>query len=154
MVIPKNLQDYMDKILPEARKTYGHKNQIIVTMEELNELTCALAKFCRYEDSEKAVTETREKVIGEVADVTIVLQHVMAIFSIKPEEVHEVMLKKLNRLSNWLVNSNSLEHTTVDRDLSGITLPAINPCEGCDGEHKMVIEEPCAHCKVLPLSRV
>ena len=55
--------------LEKARQTYGNKNQIMVCMEELNELSCVLAKFPRYEDEQKATQDLHDKALDEVADV-------------------------------------------------------------------------------------
>ena len=43
---PKHLN-----ILAKARETYGDKNQIIVSVEELCELACKLAKIARFKGS-------------------------------------------------------------------------------------------------------
>lgn len=105
------------KCLEDARKKYGNRNQIMVAMEELCELSCALAKFPRYDDEEKAIEETREKVLDEVADVYIVLEHVKSIFQLRPEEILSRELKKLNRLERWLKEGDTMQQTIDDREV-------------------------------------
>lgn len=111
MVSP--LQEY--ELLKRARETYGDFNQILVTIEELNELACVLAKFPRYEDKDKAIEVLQSKVLDEYADVMIVLNHVSQIFKLSDVMVEERMDAKLERLKRWLETNNSFEQTTKDR---------------------------------------
>lgn len=104
-------------LLKKARDTYGDKNQIIVSIEECNELSAILAKFARYHDENKAIAELRSNVLDEVADVTIVLEHVKAIFDLTDGNVASRMEQKLERLSRWLQASDDMEQTTVDREI-------------------------------------
>lgn len=109
--------------LSEARKIYGNKNQILVCMEELNELACVLAKYPRYEDEMKATQELHDKVLDEVADVMVILNHVQSIFGLSEEEVNNRILVKIERLKRWLLHSNSMQETIDDRSVNteGIT---------------------------------
>lgn len=104
--------------LKKARETYGDINQIIVSIEECNELSAILAKFSRYHNKSTAINELKSKVIDEVADVTIVLEHVKAIFEISENELGKRMEKKIERLDRWLATSNDMEQTTIDRKIS------------------------------------
>ena len=101
--------------LKRARETYGDINQIIVSIEECNELSAILAKFSRYHNKSTAINELKSKVVDEVADVTIVLEHVKAIFEISEDELGKRMEKKIERLDRWLKSSNDMEQTTIDR---------------------------------------
>lgn len=103
------------QVLKAARDTYGEKNQILVAIEELNELACVCAKFPRYESKDKAVDELREKVIDELADVCIVMDHIQAIFGVTDTDIWERAMKKGERVSRWLKTSKSMEQTTRDR---------------------------------------
>lgn len=103
--------------LKRARETYGRKNQILVSIEELNELACVLAKYPRYEDEAQAVFELKEKVIDEVADVTIILDHIKAIFQLTENEIDERVTKKVGRLKRWLEQSSSMTQTVKDREV-------------------------------------
>lgn len=105
------------RVLAEARATYGSKNQINVAIEELCELACKLSKFGRYDDVDKAVAELRSEVLDEVADVTVVLQHVVAVFNLLPKEIQQVQTRKIARLQNWLAHSDHLEISTKERGL-------------------------------------
>lgn len=102
-------------ILKKAREVYGDKNQILVAIEELNELACICAKYPRYTNKEKAVTELREKVIDELADVCIVMDHIEAIFDVTDTDIWMRALKKGERVERWLKASTSMEQTTRDR---------------------------------------
>ena len=103
------------KVLETARKVYGNKNQILVCIEELNELACVLAKFPRYEDEDEAREKLTEKVIDEVADVMIILDHVQKIFDIPDGAIADRIMKKIERLERWLKNSTSMQRTLEDR---------------------------------------
>ena len=110
MISNKNLE-----ILKRATDTYGNKNQILVCIEELNELACVLAKFPRYEDEGEAREKLMDKALDEVADVTIILEHVQKIFELTDEDIADRMLKKIERLDRWLRNSTSMQRTLEDR---------------------------------------
>ena len=105
------------RILRRARKTYGKRNQIIVSIEECNELSAILAKFARYHEPATAVEKLKPNVIDEVSDVLIVLEHVKAIFGITDEDLCARMEKKIARLDKWLNTSNDIEQTTIDRKI-------------------------------------
>ena len=109
-----------ESILRKARETYGDKNQIIVSIEECNELSAILAKFARYHNSSKAVLELKSRVLDEVSDVLIVLEHVKAIFNITEEEIISRRNQKLERLERWLDTSTDMEQTTIDREIHDI----------------------------------
>ena len=107
------------KVLETARKVYGNKNQILVCIEELNELACVLAKFPRYEDEDEAREKLTEKVIDEVADVMIILDHVQKIFGIPDEAIADRIMKKIERLERWLKNSTSMQNPRRQSRWSG-----------------------------------
>lgn len=110
-----NLRD--NKTLIKARKNYGAKNQIAVVIEELGELICVLAKFYRYKNKSTAIRELYDRVVDEYADVTIVLEHVRAIFKILDKQSYSRINAKLERVERWLDTDKSFEHTTVDREV-------------------------------------
>jgi len=106
------------EVLQKARDTYGNKNQIMVAIEELNELACILCKYPRYEEHDKAIEELKEKVVDEVADVLIVLNHIVNIFELSyTDDIDPRIEKKTERLSRWLEKSESMEQTTIDREV-------------------------------------
>lgn len=101
--------------LAKAQERFGYRNQIVVTSEELAELTQALLKYLRYPNHEEALDKTRENVIEEMADVMICLGHVEMIFGVKQEELDEVIRAKMERMERWLASGKGFEQTTVDR---------------------------------------
>ena len=127
------------KVLETARNVYGNKNQILVCIEELNELACVLAKFPRYEDEDEAREKLTEKVIDEVADVMIILDHVQKIFDIPDEAISDRIMKKIERLERWLKNSTSMQRTLEDRVVGVVDCntcqnwqnPDYNMCKTC-----------------------
>lgn len=102
-------------ILQKARDTYGTKNQILVSIEELNELAAVCAKYPRYSDENQANSELHFKVLDEVADVYIVLNHIEAILQLSDEEIQNRIAAKIERLERWLNTSQSFQHTMEDR---------------------------------------
>lgn len=111
------LFDRTRKFLQAARETYGNDNQILVAVEELNELSCVLTKYPRYNTHTKAVEELRARVLEECGDVLNVLDHIQAIFGITDEEMVLASAKKGDRLGKWLNQSDEIEQTTNDRDV-------------------------------------
>ena len=105
------------KILSDLRKTYGNTTQILVSNEELCELAAVCAKFPRYKDPKKARAELHSAAIDEVADVMIILDHVINIFQLKDEEIRKRIGGKLDRIVRWLAESSDQEQTTVDREV-------------------------------------
>lgn len=123
----------MKKILRTARKTYGNRNQLLVSIEELNELACVLAKYPRYEDDKTAVKELYDKALDEVADVYTILEHVKAIFGISEEALWRRRTAKAVRLQRWMSNSSSMVETTKDRAVESEST-SVNVCKTCKRE--------------------
>lgn len=105
------------RILYDLRKTYGNTTQILVSNEELCELAAVCAKFPRYKDPDKARAELHSAAIDEVADVMIILDHVINIFRLKDEDIRKRIDGKLDRIVRWLAKSSDQEQTTVDREV-------------------------------------
>lgn len=103
--------------LYQARATYGAHKQIGVAAEECTELAKELIKAFRYDDFSDAVQNTKENVIDEVADVLIVLDHVIKLYNITEQDLAPQVHKKISRLAYWLKNSDSIEFTTQHRSL-------------------------------------
>ena len=150
------LTDKSKRVLAKARLTYGNKNQISVAIEELNELACVLCKFIRYEHEEDAVEALYDKVVDEMADVLVVTDHIKAIFAMSDNVVETRAEAKVARVRNWLEKSNSMEQTTVDREVpdqtekafcDSLTQPHCKncannsdraTCEQCDGSSNYI----------------
>lgn len=103
------------QVLAKARETYGDTAQILVSTEELCELAAVCSKYPRYKTREKAQDELHDKAVDEVADVLIVLDHVINIFGLTPVDIGDRIAGKIARLERWMNASNSMEQTTVDR---------------------------------------
>ncbi len=107
----------MKKLLKRAQDTYGYTNQITVATEELCELACILAKYPRYHNHEAACADLRDRVVDELADVTVVSKHIEMIFDITPKELYDRVQLKLARLERWLDTDSSMETTVKDREV-------------------------------------
>lgn len=104
--------------LQRARDTYGAHKQIGVAAEECTELAKELIKAFRYDDFNDAVKNTKENVVDEVADVFIVLDHIITLYGITESDLQPHISRKLDRLRYWLEHSNDIEFTTQHRELT------------------------------------
>lgn len=104
-------------LLKKAQDTYGYANQISVANEECCELAQVLAKYIRYPDHTTAKIELNDRILDEVADVTICLEHIKMIFLISDIDLDNKIDKKLQRLEKWLDKSTSIYQTTKDREV-------------------------------------
>ena len=104
-------------VLETARNTYGDTAQILVANEELCELAAVCAKYPRYSDKTLARKELHNKAVDEVADVLIVLDHIVHIFGLDEQELNSRITGKVSRLYRWLSASSSMQRTTEDRDV-------------------------------------
>ena len=118
MEISKLVTTKQRELLKKARETYGDTTQILISVEELCELACVCAKFPRYEDPDIARKELHSKVIDEVADTLIVLDHIVNIFGLTPVEIGNRVDAKMARMKRWLSASDSQAQTMVDRDVT------------------------------------
>lgn len=120
------------EILAKIRETYGNTTQILVSNEELCELAAVCAKFPRYTDPEKARSELHSAAVDEVADVMIILDHIINIFGLSESEVRSRIEGKVDRITRWLSKSSSQEQTTVDREVKeGKPQGKKPPCGAC-----------------------
>ena len=149
------------KVLEQARNTYGDAAQILVANEELCELAAVCAKFPRYETKTKAQEELYSHALDEVADVMVVLDHIVNIFGLKEEDLKSRIEAKIDRLSRWLDSSPSMEQTTVDRRVDEATpgkalcmtctyqkfrQDDIGPCSVCHNYSEYKEKLPCKSC--------
>ena len=145
-------ENEIHKLLHTAQETYGYANQVVVAIEELCELGAVLAKYPRYDFHDDAMVALRDKVLEETADVIIMLRHIQMIFELQPQDVEEMMDKKLGRLQRWLENDDkSFHHTTEDRAVETKTVckkhPGCCPPDCYGWEHLDYCKE---HCEVKP----
>lgn len=138
------LYDRTKETLEAARDRYGFGNQILVAIEELNELSCIIAKYSRFETHQEALAETRDKVLKECGDVLNALDHVQAIFEIKDEEMVEAAAKKMDRVRHWLLNSDSQAISAIDREIPE------RPCSMCISNGGDPFKMPCVVCYTKP----
>lgn len=120
--------EWLHSVLKRARDTYGNKDQVAVACEELNELAAVLCKYQRYDSHEAAMEGIRDKVVEEIGDVEMVLNHLYAIFSVDQGSVLDNVMRKADRLERWLDTGKTLEQSTRDRELKEVG--AVNGTEG------------------------
>lgn len=108
------------RTLQESRALYGCQKQICVAAEECIELAKELIKTTRYNDFNDAVINTRLKVIEELADVFIALDHVIHAYNIVETDLKPQIYKKMNLLRYCLKNSDSSEFTLQYKVLSDL----------------------------------
>lgn len=117
-IIHRNLLSSDDiEALSQAREKFGERNQIAVAAEECCELAKELLKYMRYDSHKKAVADTKGAVISEVADVIIVLDHVLEIFQISDADLLVELELKMGRVKKWLASDEGMEITTKLREL-------------------------------------
>ena len=131
------LQD--KRILEKARTTYGPHKQIGVAAEECTELAKELIKAFRYDNFDDAVKNTKNNVTDEVADMFIVMDHILTLYGITRDDLIPYIDNKLERLNYWLNQSNSIEFTTKCREVPHTKpAPSNTPTEDLQKEGKNV----------------
>lgn len=135
-LIQLGCDDYTNRrhkeVLSHIREKYGNTTQILVSNEELCELAAVCAKFPRYTDPHKARTELHSAAVDEVADVMIILDHIISIFQLDDKEIWDRIEGKVDRITRWLSASDSQEQTTVDRAVH-VGNKQHTKCGTCDG---------------------
>jgi len=79
-----------------ARETVGPSLQLIITMEEMGELTSALSHYIREPDDPLMVAN----VVEEIADVLFMLEQMISFFEITDEELYDRIQSKLKRAAS------------------------------------------------------
>ncbi len=132
---PAFLSEEDQKLLAKARSTFGNTAQILVAVEELCELASVCAKYPRYDSPSEAKAVLYDRAIDEVSDVIVVLDHVVHIFNLTPEDVQARIQGKLSRLERWMSTSTSMDITTKDREVpeKGIFTKKPTVTRGCEG---------------------
>ena len=72
---------------------YGYQKQRIQTIQELSELTCLLSR----RPDQIAKMDYHAELIGEIADVTIMLEQLRMMFGIEKAELADIIRQKLKR---------------------------------------------------------
>lgn len=127
----KFLTEEEAKVTARARYVYGDTAQILVSNEELCELAAVCAKYPRYTDSERAVRGLYSKALDEVADVFIVLDHIVHIMGLTDSDIKSRIASKVERLDRWLQKTESQDITLEDRKVT-FTDTEHCSCVGCD----------------------
>lgn len=86
---------YLDQIGPIALQTFGDRAQMIKTLEELGELTRALAKRLNGSPIDD------KEIVDEIADVLITGNQMRLLYG--PAAVDERMIFKLDRTANFII---------------------------------------------------
>ena len=90
----------INEILTDAIYTYGEDSQIWMAIDEMSELSNALAKYRRGR-------VTREDVCEEIADVAIMMIQLSKIFG--PDDISDYLKSKLDRLDKRLAKYRNNE---------------------------------------------
>ena len=88
-----------EKIYKAAIQTFGKREQKLMAIEEMSELTKEICKDFRGELN-------RENLIEEMADVLIMLDQMLILYKISGEEVGLMRIKKVERLKERLEKQN------------------------------------------------
>lgn len=110
-----SLTDEQMQVLADIREKFGATTQILVSMEELCELACVCAKYPRYDDPTEAREKLYQSAVDEVADVTVVMNHIVNIMNLDMNDVNNRIAAKVNRVARWLKEGNTQDITTKDR---------------------------------------
>lgn len=85
------------EILEKAIEKYGYKNQLLKTIEELNELSRGLARFL-IDDNIYNYSNVAE----EIVDVKIMLEQAIVILNLGGETLDSIKQEKIDRLKQNL----------------------------------------------------
>lgn len=88
----------IEKILKKAIVRYGYADQTVKCMEEMGELTQALAKELIAPSATEKL-KARAHIVEEISDVEIMLDQIKLMHDIKKDEVEKTKEFKLVRLN-------------------------------------------------------
>ena len=83
-------------VLENAIRTYGVSLQLVIAIEEMAELTQAISKSFRGK-------ENRDDIIGEVADVMVMLEQIKLIYNLDYQDIENKIQERLARLERKLL---------------------------------------------------
>ncbi len=89
------MQKWERDILAKAINKYGVNAQLDMCIEEMSELTKEICKYKRGQHDHDAIVE-------EMADVYIMLEQLQMMMVIDPEELNNMIFKKVDRLKERL----------------------------------------------------
>lgn len=97
----------MIRKIREIAQHYGYDSQTRQAIEELAELIQAISKHVRFFGntrlSKSAPCEERNRIIEEMADVTIMLIQLKELLGITDDDIKKEMTKKVNRQMERMV---------------------------------------------------
>jgi hypothetical protein len=94
----KYSEEDIDLICKQALAKWGKVTQILMCIEELSKLICALAKADR-----KINSVTKEEIASEIADVQLMLKQMQIVFGINDIVIASIEEEKLDRLKGYLL---------------------------------------------------
>lgn len=115
-----NLSEPEKLILKNAREYFGTNTQIIVSSEELAELSIVCLKLARYDNEKEGTEVLHNKAIDEISDVVIVLDHIINIFGVSDDEIRHRVAGKIDRISRWVNSGESFQVSTKDRKVNEV----------------------------------
>ena len=80
----------------EVIEFYGRESQCRMMMEECGELIQAVNKMLRYPND----VQVRDNLVGELADVSIMIEQMLEVFDVSEDELVEKMVEKNVRILN------------------------------------------------------
>lgn len=99
-----NLDENQKEIIAQTVERYGNK-QLMQAVEEMAELMQAISKYTRTDpssyndvtDLREKITENKNNIVEEMADVYIMLEQLQCMLDIKNEDIQAFIEMKLNR---------------------------------------------------------
>lgn len=83
------------KLVKDYKGKFNNSQQLLVAMEENAELIQAISKIQRNENK-----KTRLNLIEEIVDCVIMIFQIIQIYDIQNEEIHNMIIKKVERAYN------------------------------------------------------
>jgi NTP pyrophosphatase (non-canonical NTP hydrolase) len=91
------------EIFEKAIEVWGVRSQLEMAQEESTELALAIRKFIRQQNDEKF-----DDMIGEIADVEIMISQLKLMFPAIQEKVDTMKSFKINRLKERIIEATRL----------------------------------------------
>jgi NTP pyrophosphatase (non-canonical NTP hydrolase) len=100
--------DSKEEIFEKAIEVWGIRSQLEMAQEESTELALAIRKFIRQQNDEKF-----DDMIGEIADVEIMIEQLKLMFPGIQEKVDPMKAFKINRLKERIIDATRLPDEEV-----------------------------------------
>jgi hypothetical protein len=99
----KYSEEDIDLICKQALAKWGKLTQILMCIEELSELICALFLCASAKADRKINSVTKEEIASEIADVQLMLRQMKIVFGINDIVIASIEEEKLDRLKDYLL---------------------------------------------------